>query len=427
MKKLLAVIMLLSCAVSLWSQEIAEPKKQPKKRNPDRPLRYVEFGLDMDAGLANNVFGFGDIFNAERTLTVDFKKLASSINDINADIAGKIDVFFNVNFGEEFGIGFHGGVDVLIYGDISEEILEFLADGNKGNIEGALAAGGSIFWDNGINMYTKFEKLKVRLSPSLFVPLVYMPKPTAKISIHTENPLSVNLELDARIYTPLSIVAENLMELSGNDTTASRQVNSNELSDAYGFDMSVDAEYELFPFLDVGGSISHIPLYPARLSHSIKTTYSYSSGDFNDILDDLIKNDFELPDSGEVKMERKDNESFKVYRPLRFNIFADYKPQSIQSNLLGLTVRPNLGLSFLTVYDTVCFNAGLEAQLRFMRLLYLKLGMAYHERIWRNYLNFALNLRVIELDLGVGIQSQNFLKSFQLNGLNAVAGFRMGF
>jgi hypothetical protein len=75
----------------------------------------------------------------------------------------------------------------------------------------------------------------------------------------------------------------------------------------------------------------------------------------------------------------------------------------------------------------MCFNAGLEAQLNLKRIFSLALGTGYREKIWRHSFGLMLNLRVIQLDLGVSLQSQDFVGSFRVQGAGAVVGLRFGF
>ncbi|MDR1058775.1 MAG: hypothetical protein LBL43_04430 [Treponema sp.] len=84
-----------------------------------------------------------------------------------------------------------------------------------------------------------------------------------------------------------------------------------------------------------------------------------------------------------------------------------------------------MGFSVLTVYGA-CFNMDVTARANWKNFVSLDLSTGYRERIWRNKVLLAFNLRAIELDLGVGLQSQSFLRSFTLRGLNAAMGLRLG-
>jgi hypothetical protein len=52
--------------------------------------------------------------------------------------------------------------------------------------------------------------------------------------------------------------------------------------------------------------------------------------------------------------------------------------------------------------------------------------MGYEDRLWKNSIDFALNLRAFELDFGFDMRSQDFLKSWTAAGLDAFVGLKFG-
>jgi hypothetical protein len=89
-------------------------------------------------------------------------------------------------------------------------------------------------------------------------------------------------------------------------------------------------------------------------------------------------------------------------------------------------VKPRVGFSVFTIYDEFCFNAGVEAQLHILRFLFLTLNESYRDKLWRHQLGVGVNLRYVELDFILGLQSQDFIDSFKVKGFNAGFGLRFG-
>ena len=116
--------------------------------------------------------------------------------------------------------------------------------------------------------------------------------------------------------------------------------------------------------------------------------------------------------------------SHRVFRPLRFDVYALYRPLLVDF----FAIRPNIGFTHVLAGGIPpYFNAGVEFRLNVLRILFFHLGTGYEEAIWRHRLGFALNLRIIELDLEGGLRSQDLDKSFNLQGASVKVGLRLGF
>jgi hypothetical protein len=127
----------------------------------------------------------------------------------------------------------------------------------------------------------------------------------------------------------------------------------------------------------------------------------------------------------EVTTSFTDDANISVLRPLRFDLFMEFRPVEIDLFVL----RPAAGISLLTVYGpgAVCFNAGVEGQINVFKSFSLILSSAYRERIWRQSLSFTLNLRVLELTTRLSLQGADFGSSFGGKGLAVSLGMRFGF
>jgi hypothetical protein len=428
MKKSLFFCLFLAALASLWAE---------------KPKRCVELGFDADVSAANNYLGLFGFFNPERTIVIEPARLSESGLWLSG--AGRPEVFLNINFGEKFGLGFFAGLDAALYGNIPGDFFRFLAEGNRDLREftSDVSVGASVFVDAGLKTAFQFGKLKLGFVPTVYVPALYIPPPDIRYRVDSREGIKADLSIDAAAYTALPLDGFSFSSSgskskskskSGPPETKDRSVEVSfgpeEILGAlefWGLDFSLDAEYALNPRWDLGGSVRSIPLYPSTLRYGISCRMDYSMDPLGDKdINDLINGEgIELDDFEPEDPVVHDDLAFRVFRPLRFDFYANFKPLSTKL----IVLRPNIGFSALTVYgyDKACFNAGLEAQLNLKRVFSLSLATGYREKVWRHGLNLMLNLRVLELDLGVSLQSQDFAGSFRIQGAGAHAGVRLGF
>jgi hypothetical protein len=424
MKKILLCCLLLSFLMPLQAE---------------KPKRYGEFGFDVNAGAANNFLGLSDVFNAERTIVLDPGKMPGDGFWLNTSAETRF--FLNVNMGEKYSLGLFMGVDVAVYGNLSSELFKFLSEGNENmrDFTGTAAAGGSVFVDAGIKTRAQFGKLIIGLTPAVYVPVVYIPPPVIRYHLDSGEHPKADVTVDVNAYTPISIegVSGFTGSSSDNNDSGSSGFTTADIwnaLDARGFDFSLDVEYLFLPKLDLGGSITNIPLVPAVLRRHMNYHFNYEIDPFTDsdtgeIRDwrDFFDNGFDIKNPEMEDPVFADDASFSVFRPLRFDFYALYRPFTVK----WLVLKPHIGFSALTIYgydvDGMCFNAGLEARLNLKRIFSVSLGTDFREKLWRHSLGLMLNLRVLELNLGVNLQSQDFVGSFSLEGAGVFLGLRIGF
>jgi hypothetical protein len=422
-KRIFFCCLFLSVLASLWAE---------------KPRRYVEFGVDVDAGAANNFIKLSDVFNEEQTIVIDTAKLSEL--GLRLGVAAEAEGFFNINFGEKFGLGFFAGVELSLYTDIYKDLFQLIsaADAGSEDLTATMSAGASAFADVGLRTIFKSGKLSFGFSPAAYVPLLYMPPPEVSARINTSSGIKVDAVVNAGVYTAvpldkfLDVSSFSSSGGSGGGQTGDVSFGMNDIWGAlegWGLDASFDAEYACNPRWDLGASVGNLPLYPARLRYGaqFQTTYPLDF-ETDELLADLLAgNEIDLPPPDQMDITFSDDLAFQVFRPLRFDFYAAWKPFS--TNLIVL--RPNIGFSALTVYgyegDKMCFNAGLEAQLNLKRVFSLALTTGYREKIWHHGLGLMLNLRVLQLDLGVALQSPDFAGSFRIQGAGVVVGLRLGF
>jgi hypothetical protein len=90
-------------------------------------------------------------------------------------------------------------------------------------------------------------------------------------------------------------------------------------------------------------------------------------------------------------------------------------------------IKPNIGFTVLNASEKAYFNMGLEAQLNVKRILTLYVNGSLDEGLWRNRAGLQLNMRVLELDIEAGMQSQSFTGAWSMKGASLGLGLKFGF
>jgi hypothetical protein len=361
--------------------------------------------------VANNLLRLGDIFNVRKTLTVDLVNV--SARELIAAAGGEADVFFNLNFRNGYGISVFAGIDGAFYGTASESLMRLLGQGNmdSSSLKGNLDMGGNVFAEAGIKGTGRFNRLRLAVKPAIFAPLIFIPVSSADYSARvTEDGVSVHGLFDLDIYSAWALDREFDFFSCENETFP------------LGFDISVGGEYALLPKLDLGASVSHIPVVPARMSRKMHISSEYDF-EIADTLDSITAGNIEMPDP-EIVTDYDNDVVFYALRPFRFNSYLNYRPADT-----GLfVIRPSLGFSLLSVYGYApCFNAGIEGQINVLKIFSAALFAGYVERIWLYDFRFALNLHVTEIIFGVSLRGTDLVNAFGTRGLGLSLGLRFGY
>jgi hypothetical protein len=398
-------------------EELGEelPEEPVAKAEPmpmsEKPKRFFEIGIDVGVGVANNALGIGELLTDEIVLDFDIIRDKVAENGLGFALTPSPlpNVFFNLNFGQFLGLGIFTKVEGDINVTLGSALMDFLADGNleRHNIDGdALSISGGIFAEVGARALLHLDRWTFTASPSVFMPLVYIPKSSLKYNLNTDKGFALGVSGEINIYTPFSMKDMDVMEITNNISHA-------------GFDLTAGAEFGLFDWLYVGGTANHIPIVPSTLTNlmTIKA----------DALGISIKDPLSNPQM-ETNMDTDEPEYFNVsesvMRPLTFDVYAKW--QLLDRNFLKLTLKPNLGFTAITASGVPDFNWGVQADLSVLFLSF-HLGTGLNQGIWKHRLGFGLNLRVVEFLAEASLQSTDFQGSFNASGLGVNLGFRFGF
>jgi hypothetical protein len=384
----------------------------------EMPSRFYEMGIDAEFGAANSYLTIGEFFNSAKTLKIDFDRLGS--REFNMDLIGRGNFFLNARLRGEFweGVGLFAGLDTVGFFSIPAEAMKYLFhDGDLSDLKGSLEMGGSVFADMGIKTLFKAGKFRFAVNPALYMSLFYLKESDITFQINGIAPLGGYLSANAAVYMAVP---------GGDDYDSSIGAGGVFISAPKGFDISLDVAYDLFPFMELGGYISHIPLYPAFMQYGAKINKTYilneNDLDMNELLDGGF-GDIISPGPSADDLEFFSDAHKAVFRPLRFSAYSLFSP--FERDWLAL--KPWIGFSVLTVYDSACFNFGLDVRSKVVNMLNLCYAFSYMEKVWQNKLTVGVNFRVLELMAGIGLRSQDFVGVWTAKGIYTSLGLRLGF
>jgi hypothetical protein len=394
-----SVIVFFMCTLSLWPQ--------------DKPHRLIEVGFDAGASFSNSYLTMKDFLG--EIVILDLSRMADDLYnglDVFFDTHGK--TFININPGASWGFGLFAGVDAMGQFKIPQSMVELLSRGNDLNktYSDNLGLGAASFLETGFWTSLKFRRIKFTVRPAYYVPLAYLDKPRVDYSFGTrdDGTISMSGTYKAELYTPFSL-----------DDTGDLDVGS--ILSNGGVDISLRGEYPLSYNLILGGTITHIPFFPAHLSdkYSMTGSFDFTGKDIEDIID-IINGDEDAPEFTTTAETGTGNKI--LFRPFKVGVDAVYRPFRRRF----FSVKPELAMVFNNIYDIPLYaDFGLTGELNLADIFILGAGIHYEDLVWKQRVNLVLNFRVIELGIGISSQSQRFLKSFQAAGLGVDVGFRMGF
>lgn len=420
MRKFYAVLLL--CFVAVFFK--AQPSHATDVTNDFDPtvskedIRFFEVGMKADANIANSYFTLDDVL--EKETTPDYNKILDFVKQgLEAGLDFDIDLFMNLNFAEA-SLGFFTNFDMDTVTLLHSNVFEFLANAtnNSDEFDLNLKIGGSVFMDTGMSLHTRIGKLSIKISPAYYVPLIFIPYTGVSFVASYDADGNINADGDAvlQVYSvfPLSEISsfDNFIET----------ISLSDIIRQGGLDISLEAIYSLFSALDVGLSLTNIPIAPATMS----SAFAYSAFfDFSveSILSQLIDKG-KLDTSGIDYGFAENPGVLTLIRPIKLSLFADWKV--FYSDILS--VSPKVELRFADKASQREFGAGyrvkLESHIGFFNPSFTT---SYIDEIFIQELGISLNFRVLDVDLLVSTQSQNFTKSFQGAGIGAGIGITIGY
>lgn len=430
MKKIISIL-LLFCVLGLSFADI----------NPVK--RIMEIDVGGDVGFVNSYFSLADFL--KELVVIDFNDMAEKTKDgllfnFDADVWSD----YNINFGNFFHLGFHVNLDASTRFILSNDIIDFLANGNELDkpINASLAGGADIFATSGFTFGTTVKKFKVRFGSNVFIPLLHIDNARVDCSAvaNSDGTNEVKAKALVDFYLP-TVVNSNGSFSSFEELFTEDYLNGLfELSSYAGFDLEASAEYPVFDFFDLGVYVKNIPLVPAKL-------YSKAviEKDFEMSTTSLLDG-FTISSSGDNSVEGEETDlaeigAYEVFetpmeiaRKFEFGAMAAIRPFGEKL----LAIRPRIGFafddpsqltieSFKSTIENFGFSFGVNTELNFLWFFHIYADSFYDSAIWTQQVGLGVNIHFVEVTMNFASQGTDFMGSFLGSGLKAQLGVKVGF
>lgn len=418
----LYVVILLLCSVVLFSKpQLSYALDNTDEVAPEVPrmgVRIFEVGIHTDAHIENSYFTINDVL--EKSSTPNYNKIFGFLKQgIEAGLDFEFDIFMNLNF-HSFQAGLFTKVTMKTTTHFDSNVFKFLENitTTEDMFDINMRIGGSAFLDTGITTGFRMGKLILKISPSYYLPVIYIPYTSASFTAFYD----ANGNIDAHGKALLKVYSVfPLEEISSLNKFLETTSLSTVLSQG-GLDFTLEATYSLFSVLDVGLSLSHIPIVPA-IMHSAFAYSAFLDFSLKPLLTRLIT-DGELDPAGLSYELDATAGTLTLMRPIRLSLFAEWRV--FNSDIL--IVSPTIEFRFDDKASQREFGVGyrleVESNIGFFNPSF---ATSYIDEIFAQALGISLNFRVFDLDLLVSMQSQNFSKSFAGAGFGAGIGITIGY
>lgn len=417
MKKLLCLTAALLLAASSVSAE-----------------RIFEFGVDVFAQVDESFMPINDVFVED--LVIDLPAIADSMDEDGF----VLDAIFEPSIYSNFFIGGWGvGAALKLDGyanfGIGKGFWEFLAYGNELDTETTVkvSAGAELYAELAVPVKFRFGQLQFKVTPSAFMPIIYIPNPNATVTVKTNSDGTLTAEGIATytVYTAidLSKVFTGNWQMNEGALEEIGSTLSNDLYQTMGFDVDAEVTYPLFPFFTIGG-YAHIPVIPGRLSNSATQTAT-ATGQVDAILDSFSKGEsISYAYTTDFTDLTFGHEVYTVNRPMRFGMMG----KVVLPFIGNLFIEPKIGFATRNPFgedwnlqDSSTLEYSLGVTYSLYNIVNLSLTHEYWNEVFSNYAGVSLNIRVAQLNLLVGTSGSSFRESFNVYGLKAKVGVCIGF
>ena len=404
-----------------------------------KPSRFFEIGADSNTSFANNTFGLKDILTKD--VKIDFQKITDDMPDSGFKLGfySKEKAFVNMNISSRFRFSFFTDIESSGMFNISKDFFDILGSGiDVGETKKIdITTYADVFLDLGFSFQTLVGGYGIKITPTYYVPLLYVPTTTAtaKMSMNSDGEIKANASAQMDVYTAVNM--ENYIE---DDPDKYKDINVEEILSNGGFDISLEIERNWLHGLNAG-LYTRLPILPGKLNYKMSTLV-YADFYEENLMTFVTDSDREKPKpkSGHVKPstynpDNHDDEedgfeysedSYKAYRPFKFGLNATYMPWG-----QWLKIQPSLGFAVRNPYtsDAIFYmEYALDFRLSMLaRIFNVNFGTAYQNKIFQHRFGLAINLSVLEIISQVSMCGTSFISTFHTTGYGALVGVRIGF
>ena len=378
--------------------------------------RFFEVKTGVDFGVSNNLFAANQYM--KKDLVIDLRKIADECPangfNIRADIAPLYAM--NVNVGD-IHVGVASGVEMYESMALSKDLFDFLGYGNKigETMNFSIQNDTDVFAFSQLDVGFKLGKLRITAKPALFLPILSMREGGGSVTLLNDSEGNVNAAINLNVDVYSAVELKKVEDGSG--VSFDQEKIESALYRGYGFDLGGGVGLDLTKSLAVDATC-RIPIIPGHLNYKANVQGGY---DFK-----MKITDFENPEKTERETTVTNlEETLSICRPLKLDAYVS------KSLLAGLfNARAGAGFGIRRPFsDAAVFYPEYYLGFGLNLIDMIKVGVSteYRDQLFIHQVGTTLNIRLIQIDLGLSSQSTNFKKSLSVAGVGAYAYLTLGF
>ena len=368
--------------------------------------RIVEVKFGSSFGLSNNASALGDWL--KKDLVIDLREIANKVPDSGLNLTSILDPNFatKIQIGG-FSIAAHSGLDLYMSLTMDDDLFDLLGYGNILGIPVVLGIYTDIeaFAFVDVDIGLKFKKFSLNIIPAVFVPVLATAGPAGSVQLLNDAEGNVMFRYDVNFdlysvinFTDMNIVPEELIK-------------------AFGYDLTGEL---VIPFENkiTAGSRFRIPVIPGRISNLFSASSSF-------VFEGTLSNQkFTQSDTGFQYGFGKTGD-YVVHRPLKLNVFMNYQPLN---HFIDIDLAAGFGIKHpFSQYFKFYPEYYLGLTLSLLRVFSFTLSTEYTNQVFIHQFGLDVNIRFVEIDTGISVQSADFARSFTGSGFGAYVYLTMGF
>ena len=384
--------------------------------------RFYEVRVGADAGFSNNLLSCNELL--KENLEINLRELADNCPKTGLTFITRADpsLAMNVNV-LGFTVGVKSGVDVYEKLSLEKGFFDFLGYGNT--LGEPLSFGFrndmDIFAYTQMNLGFKVWKFKFYAQPSVFLPILSMRNSGGTLTVQNDEDGSIHVGMDADFNLFSGCTLSYFDEESGTYKMTNFGGSSIEeiFASGYGFDLGGTMSLPLGRNLSIE-AVARIPMVPGQLNSHV----SYSAGFSYDAESVMGLADAEMSTSN-GGFGQSESTTLYIHRPLKAAVYVN---QNILGSILSLRAGAGFGVQ-RPFSDSAFFYPEYYLGAEFNLAEVIKLGVAtqYTDQLFIHQIGGTVNIRFIQVDAGVSVQSANFVKSCQGAGFGAYGYVTVGF
>lgn len=377
--------------------------------------RFFEIKTGTSLDFSNNLFAANEFM--KKDLVIDLRKIADECPEsgfnLRADIEPSLELNLNIR---DFHLGFAAGVEMYESMAVGKDLFDFLGYGNTigDTLDFTCDNDADVFAFSQVDVGFRLGKLKIHVQPAVFLPIISIRGVGGKASVinDTDGNLIVDVDMDMDVYSIVELKSEDKKSIKFETDKIEESLRS-----GYGFDLGGSVAYNLSKSFFVEATC-RIPVYPGYLDNKATVNGGF---DYKVKLTDFESSEKETKDITITN----EKEKLSMHRPLKLNLYVD-------KNLLGSLFNARAGAGF-GIRRPFCSEAifypeyYLGFTLNLIDIFKLGVSTQYKDQLFIHQVGTTLNIRVLQIDLGLSSQSTSFTKSMSVAGIGAYAYVSMGF